>query len=75
MCALTGGNLIEVNAIYVIMAREFKRFIRDRSRLVSTIARPMIWLFLVGGGMSRFVTPGEGISYIQFINLCFYEFL
>ena len=67
MCALTGGSLIEVNAIYVIMAREFKRFIRDRSRLVSTIARPMIWLFLVGGGMSRFVSPGEGISYIQFI--------
>lgn len=67
MCGLTGGNLIEVNAIYVIVAREFKRFIREKSRLLSTIARPLIWLFLVGGGMSRFVSPGEGISYIQFI--------
>jgi ABC-2 type transport system permease protein len=49
------------------VAREFKKFIRERSRLISTLARPLIWLFLVGGGMSRFVSPGEGISYIQFI--------
>lgn len=62
-----GGSLIEVNAIYVLMAREFKRFIRERSRLLSTVARPLIWLFLVGGGMSRFVSPGEGLSYMQFI--------
>jgi len=56
------------------VAREFKKFIREKSRLVSTLARPLIWLFLVGGGMSRLVSPGMGIvspgmgiSYIQFI--------
>jgi ABC-2 type transport system permease protein len=63
--------LIEVNAIYVLVAREFKRFIREKSRLISTIARPLIWLFLVGGGMSRLVSPGGGVmggvTYIQFI--------
>lgn len=61
--------MIEVNAIYVLVAREFKKFIRERSRLISTLARPLIWLFLVGGGMSRLVSPGmgAGISYIQFI--------
>jgi ABC-2 type transport system permease protein len=62
--------LIEVNAIYVLIAREFKKFIREKSRLISTIARPLIWLFLVGGGMSRLVSPGMGlmgVSYIQFI--------
>jgi ABC-2 type transport system permease protein len=59
--------MIEANAVYVIVAREFKKFIRERSRLVATIARPLVWLFLVGGGMSRFVPPGEGISYMQFI--------
>jgi ABC-2 type transport system permease protein len=58
---------LEINVIYVIVAREFKKFIREKSRLISTLARPLIWLFLVGGGMSRFVSPGEGISYIQFI--------
>jgi len=58
---------IELNAIYVIVAREFKKFIRERSRLVSTVARPMIWLFFVGAGMSRLVRPVEGVSYTQFI--------
>src|SRR5512143_691095 len=59
--------MIEANAVYVIVAREFKKFIREKSRLISTIARPLVWLFLVGGGMSRLVPAGGGVSYIQFI--------
>ena len=62
--------MIEVNAVYVLVAREFKKFIRAKSRLISTLARPLIWLFLVGGGMSRLVSPGMGVmgvSYMQFI--------
>lgn len=58
---------IELNAIYVIVAREFKKFTRERSRLISSLARPMIWLFLIGAGMSRLVRPVDGISYTQFI--------
>ncbi len=59
--------MIDSNAIYVIMAREYKKFIRERSRLVSSIARPLLWLFLVGGGLSRLVPAQEGINYMQFI--------
>lgn len=59
--------MIEANAVYVIVAREFKKFVREKSRLVSTLARPLIWLFLVGGGMSRLVSPDLGVSYMQFI--------
>jgi len=61
--------LIEANAVYVLVAREFKKFVREKSRLISTIARPLIWLFLVGGGMSRLVGPGMamGVTYMQFI--------
>jgi ABC-2 type transport system permease protein len=59
--------MIEANAVYVIVMREFKKFVRERSRLVSTIARPLVWLFLVGGGMSRLVPTGKGVSYMQFI--------
>jgi ABC-2 type transport system permease protein len=61
------ANDMEFNVIYVIVAREFKKFIRERSRLFSTVARPLLWLFIVGGGMSRLVPAGEGVSYIQFI--------
>lgn len=63
--------MIEVNVIYVLVAREFKKFIREKSRLIATLARPLIWLFLVGGGMSGLVSPGMGlmggVTYIQFI--------
>lgn len=56
-----------MNAIYVIVARELIKFVRDRGRLVATLARPLIWLFLVGGGMSKVVGPDMGVPYIQFI--------
>ena len=59
--------MIETNAVYVIVAREFKKFIREKTRLFSVLARPLLWLFLVGGGMSRLVPTGEGVSYMQFI--------
>ncbi|GBE02424.1 inner membrane transport permease YbhR [bacterium BMS3Bbin06] len=59
--------MIEGRVVYVIVAREMKKFIRERSRLLSTIARPLIWLFLVGGGMTRLVPVNkEGITYLQF---------
>ena len=58
---------MEFRAIYVIVAREFKKFIRERSRLFSSIARPLLWLFIVGSGMSRLVPRNTGIPYTQFI--------
>lgn len=58
---------MEFSAIYVIVAREFKKFIRERSRLISTIARPLVWLFLVGAGLSRLVRPSADVSYTQFM--------
>ena len=58
---------MEFNAIYVIVAREFKKFVRERSRLFSAIARPLLWLFIVGAGMSRLVPRTSGVPYTQFI--------
>jgi ABC-2 type transport system permease protein len=58
---------VEFNAIYVIVAREFKKFVRERSRLFSAIARPLLWLFIVGAGISRLVPRDTGVPYTQFI--------
>jgi len=58
---------VEINAIYVIVAREFKKFVRERSRLFSAIARPLLWLFIVGAGISRLVPRDTGVPYTQFI--------
>ena len=58
---------MEWRVIYVIVARDFKKFIREKSRLVASVARPIIWLFFIGAGMSRLVAPSEGVTYTQFI--------
>lgn len=67
LSALIKEGFVEINAVYVIVAREFKRFIREKSRMVAAVARPLLWLFFVGGGMSRLISYGTGLSYMQFI--------
>ena len=59
--------MVSYKAIYVIVLREFKRFFRQKGRLVVTIARPLIWLLIVGAGFSKLVDPGGGESYMKFI--------
>ena len=59
--------MIQLRPIYVICNREFIKFFREKSRLLGTLARPIIWLFVVGSGMSALIKPQTGFSYIQFI--------
>ncbi len=59
--------MFSYRAIYVIVLREFKRFFRQRGRLVTTVVRPLLWLFIVGAGFNRLVSTSEGVTYIQFI--------
>lgn len=59
--------MFSYKAIYVIVAREFKRFFRQRGRLLVTIARPLLWLFIVGAGLTQLVNTPTDISYRQFI--------
>ncbi|MBI5599693.1 MAG: ABC transporter permease [Deltaproteobacteria bacterium] len=54
-------------AAYVIVLREFKRFFRQRGRLVTTIARPLIWLFIVGAGLTKIIDARSHGSYMQFM--------
>lgn len=59
--------MIQLRPIYVICLREFKKFFREKSRLLGTLARPVLWLFVVGNGMSALIRPYAGFSYLQFI--------
>ncbi len=59
--------MIQLRPIYVICLREFKKFFREKSRLLGTLARPVLWLFVVGNGMGSLIRPHVGFSYIQFI--------
>ncbi len=53
--------------VYVICQREFIRFFREKSRWIGTLARPVLWLFVVGNGMSALIQPQGRFSYLQFI--------
>src|SRR5512138_964295 len=59
--------MIQLRPIYVICLREFKKFFREKSRLMGTLARPVLWLFVVGNGMNSLIKPQVGFSYLQFI--------
>jgi ABC-2 type transport system permease protein len=59
--------VIQIRPIYVICLREFIKFFREKSRLLGTLARPVLWLFVVGNGMGSLIRPQAGFSYLQFI--------
>jgi ABC-2 type transport system permease protein len=59
--------MIQWRPVYVICLREFKKFFREKSRLLGTLARPVLWLFVVGNGMNSLIKPHVGFSYLQFI--------
>src|ERR687889_739245 len=55
--------------LYAIWLREFKVFLRERSRLVASTFTPILWLFVIGSGMGS-ASPTElppGVDYQQFI--------
>ena len=54
-------------AIRAVVEREFKRFIRQRGRLLSTFVRPLLWLVVIGSGYSALVADSDGISYHQYL--------
>ena len=56
-----------IGAVVAVTIREFVRFTRQRGRLLSTFARPLLWLIVIGSGFER-VVPTEGtVSYKQFL--------
>ncbi len=59
--------MFSYKAIYVIISREFKRFFRQRGRLIVTFARPILWLFVVGAGFTRLVNIPSDMNYKQFL--------
>jgi ABC-2 type transport system permease protein len=54
-------------AIVAVVVREFTRFLRQHGRLVSTFARPLLWLVVVGAGFERIVPTAGTVSYLQFL--------
>lgn len=59
-----------LRVIYAIWLREMKQFFRERIRIVGLLGQPLLYLFIVGHGISaglRFAAAPPGVSYIQFM--------
>jgi len=52
--------------IYGLWLREFKVFTRERSRVLTSIFTPILWIFVFGGGLGSVVDIG-GVNYQVFI--------
>lgn len=56
----------ELKGIYALWYRETKVFLRERSRVISSIINPLLWLLIIGGGLGSAVSF-SGINYQTFI--------
>ena len=58
--------MTELRAFYTLWLREVKRYLRDRTRIVSSFFQPLLWLVIFGAGFGmRFALPGG--SYQQYL--------
>ncbi len=53
--------------VYAVLEREVVRMMRQRTRLVSAMVRPLIWLFVIGAGFGAVLQQSGGLSYQQFL--------
>lgn len=55
-------------AIYVVAYRELLRFVRERSRLISSFAMPLLFLVIFGAGFTRTIgAMVPGVDFVQFM--------
>ena len=63
-----GGVRADLRGIKVVWQRELIRFWRDRLRIVTSLFQPLIFLFVLGGGLSHLAAGGtEGVDLRTFM--------
>lgn len=53
--------------VYAVLEREVLRMARQRTRLLSAMVRPLIWLFVIGAGFGAVIGEARGVPYQQFL--------
>jgi len=56
-----------VRPIYAVLEREVVKMFRQRTRLLSAMVRPLIWLFVIGAGFGTVLERASGGNYQQFL--------
>jgi ABC-2 type transport system permease protein len=56
-----------LSTVYGIVARDLRRTTRQTSRLLGGLARPFMWLLLVGTGYNAIARVADGVPYQAFV--------
>ena len=63
-----GGLAHEIRAALVVWEREMIRFRRDPARVISSVIQPLLFLFVLGGGLGSLVQQGTaGVDFKTFL--------
>jgi daunorubicin resistance ABC transporter membrane protein len=54
------GLKADIRAARVVCHRELLRWAKDRRRLAAGLVQPLLWLFVLGTGLNRVVSIGDG---------------
>ena len=57
----------DMRAVRMIWKRELIRFTRNKVRMITSLAQPIIYLFILGTGLSQLIPGGSHIDYRTFI--------
>ncbi|MDD1753797.1 MAG: ABC transporter permease [Methanotrichaceae archaeon] len=57
----------ELRGIYSLWFREIKRYLRERTRIISSFVQPLLWLVIFGAGLGSVMPSSAGFSYQEFI--------
>lgn len=62
------GLASDLRAVKIVCHRELLRWIKDRRRLLAGLVQPLLWLFVLGTGLSRVTSVGsQGIDFRTFL--------
>jgi ABC-2 type transport system permease protein len=62
-----GGLRADLRAIRVVWRRELLRFVRNRLRLVTSFVQPVLFLLVLGTGLSSLVASSGGVNFKTFM--------
>jgi ABC-2 type transport system permease protein len=62
------GLVSDLRAARIVCHRELLRWVKDRRRLLAGLVQPLLWLFVLGTGLSRVVSVGaENVDFRTFL--------
>ncbi|HVB14604.1 MAG TPA: ABC transporter permease [Candidatus Dormibacteraeota bacterium] len=62
-----GGTSADLRALWVVWKRELIRFRRNRMRIVTSLAQPVLFLFILGTGLSTVISTADHFNFRTFM--------